>query len=144
MIETLLSKPYRVIDILPERVPAGGPGQYFAVEKYWLEPARLAGLYRRFTDILLKLNCYVDFQVYLAEDDRPVFNPAPEQLASRIISEKKDLLILLPEENALITLNRGDLYMTVYNPTESLLKRLESLASAEGLFLREPAGRDDA
>ena len=33
-IEELLNTPYWIIDILPKQVPAGGAGQYFAVEKY--------------------------------------------------------------------------------------------------------------
>ena len=63
MIEELLEKEYRVIDILPEQVPAGSPGQYFAVEKYFLGKPALAEIHRRFTRLLLKLNCYSDFQV---------------------------------------------------------------------------------
>ncbi len=38
MIETLLNKPYRVIDILPERVPEERAERDFAIEKYWLRP----------------------------------------------------------------------------------------------------------
>ena len=33
MIETLLNKPYWVIDILPEQVPEDSAGQYFAIEQ---------------------------------------------------------------------------------------------------------------
>ena len=48
MIEALLNEPYRVIDILPERVPEKAAGRYFAAEKYWLQPPMLADLRRRF------------------------------------------------------------------------------------------------
>ena len=36
-IDDLLQLPYWIIDILPEQVPKDSPGQYFAVEKYFLE-----------------------------------------------------------------------------------------------------------
>ena len=41
-----------------------------------------------------------------------------------------------PDEDALITLNREDLYMTVWHPSGTLRKLLEQLAHAEGLFFR--------
>ena len=66
MIEELLNKPYWVIDILPEQVPEGGAGQYFAVERYWQQSPAFAEIRRRFAGILLKLNCYSDFRVCFA------------------------------------------------------------------------------
>ena len=138
MIEALLNEPYRVIDILPERVPEKAAGRYFAAEKYWLQPPMLADLRRRFTEILLKLSCYYNIAAGSPDGDGFACNPAPELLAGRILEGQTDLCILLPEEETLITLNRGDLYMTVYHPSESLLPLLERLVSAEGLFLRQP------
>lgn len=138
MIETLLNKPYWVIDFLPEQVPDGSAGQFFAVEEYYLREPALSTLRRRFTDILLKLNCYYDFQVCAADSEEFVRNPAPEALASRILGAQENLCILLPREDALITLDRDDTCMTVYNPSETLLNRLRLLATAEGLFLWQP------
>jgi len=138
MIEELLEKEYRVIDILPEQVPAGSPGQYFAVEEYFLRKSALAEIHRRFTRLLLKLNCYSDFQVSFADEDSFTRNPAPELLDAWINGEQKDLCILLPGEDALITLNHDDFYMTLYHPSAVLLERTERLASAEGLFVRRP------
>ncbi len=138
MTERLLNKPYWVIDFLPEQVPEGSAGQYFAVENYYLQPSRLAEIHRRFTDILLKLNCYYDYQVWLPGADRYADNPPPEELAAWIRTERKDLLIVLPGEEALITLNHDDLYMTVYNPSGTLRKRIGCLTAAEGLFFRQP------
>ena len=138
MIETLLNKPYWVVDFLPEQVPDGSAGQFFAVEGYYLREPALSGLRRRFTDILLKLNCYYDFQVCPADSEEFIRNPAPKALAARILGAEDDLCILLPREDVLITLNRDDTCMTVYNPSETLLNRLRLLASAEGLFLWQP------
>ncbi len=42
-VEELLQCPYWIIDILPLQVPEDSPGQYFAVEKYFLQ----ANCYRR-------------------------------------------------------------------------------------------------
>ncbi len=136
-IEALQEKPYWIIDILPERVPEDSAGQYFAVEHYYLQPAMIAEIHRRFADLLLKLNCYSGFRVYLPGSDQAAVNPPPDLLASWIVAEQKDLCILLMEEDVLITLNHDDTYMTVYNPPDPVLNRIRSLASAGGLFLRQ-------
>lgn len=62
-IEELLQAPCWIIDILPEQVPADGPGQYFAVEKYFLEKDRLAAIQQKHIHLLLKLNCYRQISV---------------------------------------------------------------------------------
>ena len=138
MIEELLNKPYWIIDILPEQVPEDSAGQYFAVEQYWRQPPAIAEIRRRFTGVLLKLNCYSDFRVCFAGSEEYTLNPAPELLTSWILDGQKDLCILLPGEDALITLNRDDTWMTLYQPSETLLRRTERLASAEGLFVWKP------
>ena len=138
MTETLLNKPCWVIDILPEQVPKEKAERYFAVEKYYLQPSMMADLHRRFTDILLKLNCYSDFLVSFPDTDREICNPSPDLLASWINSEEKDLCIVLSGEDALITLNHDDTCMTVFNPSGILLNRLNSLVAASGLFLWQP------
>ena len=131
LVEELLEKPYMVVDILPEQVPEGSAGQYFEVEKYYLEPERYAGILEKFTDILLKLNCYFDFSVCEAAEGKFSDNPAPEWLAGKI-REGADLCVLLPGEEALITLNRGDLYMTVYNACGKALRIVEQLVGEVG------------
>ena len=138
MTEALLNKPYWVIDLLPEQVPENSAGRYFAIERYFLQQPRIADIHRRFTDILLKLNCYSDFLVCLSDREQPVRNPEPERLASWISAEQKDLCIVLAEEDVLITLNHDGTCMTVYNPSEALLDRIGSLAAAHGLFRWQP------
>ena len=125
MIETLLRKPYWVIDILPGQVPEDSAGQYFAIEKYYLRQPGITDIHNRFTSVLLKLNCYSDFLVCLW-----------------INTEQKDLCIVLVGEDVLITLNHDDTCMTVYNPSEALINRIRSLAMAHGLFLWQP-GREN-
>ena len=137
MIETLLTKPYWVVDLLPEQVPAESPGQFFAAERFFLSEAYQPALRRRFADILLKLNCYDDLEVGAPDDETMERNPAPEKLYQHVIQNRQDLCVI-PDENALITLNRDELCMTVYNPPEKLLRRMERLAAAEGLFVWQP------
>lgn len=134
MIEELLEMPCLVVDFLPEQVPEKDARQYFAVEKYYLEPERYAGFREKFADILVKLSCYFAFSVCEAAVGKFTDNPAPEWLAGKI-REGKDLCVLLPEEKVLITLNRDDLYMTVYNAGGKVLGIVEKLAGANGLFL---------
>lgn len=138
MTEALLNKPFWVIDILPGQVPEKSAGRFFAVEKYYLQQPLMADLHRRFADILLKLNCYSDFLVSFSDSDQQLCNPEPEHLVSWIVSEQKDLCIVLPEENTLITLNHDDTCMTVFNPPKPLLGWIRSLAAANGLFLWQP------
>ena len=144
MIETLLNKPYWVIDILPEQVPEDSAGQYFAIEQYYLQQPGITDIRHRFAAILLKLNCYSDFRVCLSGTDQEFVNPAPDLLAAWIIAERKDLCIFLEKENVMITLNHDDLYMTVYNPSGEILNRIGRLASAGGLFLRQPGKAAEA
>ena len=137
MIETLLNKPYWVIDILPEQVPENSAGKYFAIEQYYLQTG-ITDIHRRFTDVLLKLNCYFDFLVCLSDQEQQIYNPEPERLVSWINTEQKDLCIVLAGEDVLITLNHDDTYMTVYNPSESLINRIRNLAMTHGLFFWQP------
>ena len=134
LIEELLEKPCLVVDFLPEQVPEKDARQYFAVEKYYLEPERYAGFREKFTDILVKLSCYYAFSVCEAAVGKLFDNPAPEWLAGKI-RERKDLCVLLPEEKVLITLNRDDLYMSVYNASGKVLEIIRKLAEANGFFL---------
>ena len=138
MIETLLTRPYWVIDLLPEQVPAERPGPFFAAERFFLSEEYQPALRRRFAEILLKLSCYDDLEIGAPDSECLEHNPAPEDLYRRGTQNWQDLCVLLPGENALITLNRDELCMTVYNPPEKLLRRIERLAAAEGLFVWQP------
>lgn len=126
-IDELLTLPYRIIDILPERVPEGSPGQYFTVEKYFL---RDPSLRQRQLNLLLKLNCCYDLT--LISEDEEIRNPAPEVWTERIGRES---LNILAGGKTLITADRTDIHMTVYSADEKLLTMLGRLAEAEGLFM---------
>ena len=137
-IEEYLNKPYWVIDILPKQVPADSKGQYFRIEKYFLEHPQIDNIYRKFTNILLKLNCYEDIDVSRDDDDEWITNPAPHELEAALLkcmADKQMLYIILKSADVLITVSGDDTYMTVYNPTEEVLELIRSLACSEGLFV---------
>ena len=139
-IEEYLDKPYWVIDILPKQVPADGRGQYFRIEKFFLEHPQINNIYRKFTNILLKLNCYEDIGVSYDGEDW-ITNPAPHELEAALLkymADKQMLYIVLKSADVLITVSGDDTYMTVYNPTEEVLELLGSLAGSEGLFMWKP------
>ena len=136
-IEEYLNKPYWVIDILHKQVPADGRGQYFRNEKYFLEHPQIDDIYRKFTNILLKLNCYEDIDVS-HDGDEWITNPAPHELEAALLgslADKQMFYIILKSSDVLITVSGDDTYMTVYNPTEEVLELMGSLAGSEGLFL---------
>ena len=62
-IEELLQSSYWVIDILPLQVPKDSPGQYFAIEKYFLQDKQFAEVKQKHINLILKLNCYRDISI---------------------------------------------------------------------------------
>ena len=136
-IEEYLNKPYWVIDILPKQVPADSRGQYFRIEKYFLEHPQIDIIYRKFSNILLKLNCYEDIDVS-HDGEEWITNPAPHELEAALLkcmADKHLFYIILKSADVMITVSGDDTYMTVYNPTEEVLELIGSLAGSEGLFL---------
>lgn len=128
-----------VIDLLPRRVPAHGAGQFFAVESHLLQGAHLEQLAHKFANILLKLNCYYDFKVACGDDE--MLNPPPEQLEQFVWQcvTGNDLPafmhIALTPAPTTITVARGDINMTLNQPTDVMLQLVTQLAHAEGLFV---------
>ena len=136
-IEEYLNKPYWVIDILPKQVPADSKGQYFKIEKYYLEQPQIDIIYRKFTDILLKVNCYEDINVS-HDGEEWMTNPAPHELEAALLkcmTDNQMFYIILKSTDVLITVSSDDTYMTVYNPTEEMTELIGSLVRSEGLFM---------
>ena len=122
IVEKLLGKPYWVVDFLPCQVPQEGCGQFFAVERYYLEEPRHECLCRQFADVLLKLNCYHDLNV--SHSDEWVKNPEPALLAEWLTEalQHGHLCALTDDGESLITASSGDTHLTLYNPSPALLK----------------------
>ena len=138
-IESLLQGPYCVIDFLPERVEADSDGQFFAVEEFYRRPEQLRDLRKRFANVLLKLNCYEDLQVCFCDGEGWEKNPEPERLMERVLQLPQNgfMRVIIKERETMIDMEGCDTYMTLYGTSETVLRRVELLAQAEGLFLRK-------
>ncbi len=137
MMGALLEGPYWIVDILPEQVPKDAAGQYFAVERYFLQPERIVPLRRKYAELLLRLNCYVDMAVSFDSCASWETNPDPKAFAERVagLSGNEFLRAVFAGQNAMIDYDRNDTYLTVYDPDSALLEKLRALAAAEGLFV---------
>ena len=129
-IDELLETPYWIIDILPKQVPKDSPGQYFAVEEYYLSKKQIAEVKNRHIGLVLKLNCYRD----LSLDEETEINPPPGRIAEEM--RKRHLCILTGD--SMILSEPDDLSMTLYHPDEELLELVTTLAAGEGLYVWQP------
>lgn len=123
-IEELLETPYWIIDILPKQVPKDSPGQYFAIEDFFLKE-QLTEIKKKHIDVILKLNCYLDISI---DGEK---NPAPEQI--RDIMTERYVYIMF--RDSMILSEPDDTHMTVFNPDEELLGLIREISSSEGLFV---------
>ena len=137
-IETLLEKPYWLIDVLPKQVPAGSAGQYFKAERYFL--SWLDEISWKFAQVIIRLNCYYDLRVSI-DGETWILNESPEVLVRRFedsAASHSPLSVLVGSGDALITFSGDDHYITLYNPDEELLELVRQCAQAEGLFVWGP------
>ena len=137
LIADLLDGPCWVADILPEQVPLLAEGQYFAVDRYFRRPERLSALYHKFADILLKLNCYHAMAVSFDSCEHWELNPEPERFVEQLeqLAPNDFLRAVFPAQGAMIDLDPGDTYLTLYDPHLLLLDKLQKLAASQGLFV---------
>ena len=129
-IEELLQTPYWIIDILPKQVPAYSPGQYFEVEKYFLEKERFAVIKEKHINVILKLNCYRDISI----DEETEVNPSPERIAEEM--RLRFLYIMIGD--SMILSEPDDTSMTVFDPDDDLLELIRQIAVGEGLHVWKP------
>jgi len=129
-IDELLQTPYFIIDILPKQVPKESPGQFFAVEEYFLEKKRLSAIKQRHINVILKLNCYRPVSL----DEEAAVNPPPELIAEKM----KKRYICIKIDDSMIVSEPDDTHMTVFNPDDELLELIKAIAITEGLFVWKP------
>ena len=123
-IEKLLEKPYWIIDILPKQVPKDSPGQYFAVEDFFLKE-ELSEIKKKHINVVLKLNCYMDITI---DDD---MNPAPKQIRDTML----DRYVYIMLGDTMILSEPDETHLTVFNPNEGLLDLIKEISYSEGLFV---------
>ncbi len=129
-VEELFQTPYHIIDILPAQVPMDGPGQFFNVEKWFMETDQLKAVKEKHIRLILKLNCYRDISL----DEYGKINPLPEQIADAVM--KRHVCILA--DNTMMVSESDETCLTVFNADEQLLSLLRTLATGEGLYMWRP------
>lgn len=137
-ISPFFDEPFNVIDFLPEQVPPESSGLFPDIEQFYLEQERYSALREQFAHILLKLNCYSDFVVFYDSDETGIRNEDPQVLFRKVTANSRNINILILPENALISLHKDDLCMTIYNAGDVLLNRVRALAGSYGLFVWKP------
>ena len=137
IIEHLIDGPYWVADILPKRVPKEASAQYFAVERYFLQPDRIREIYRRYAEILIRLNCYYGMAVSFDCGESWEEDPDPSDFVKNVLEapETAQLRVLFPAQNAMIDLDVGYTDLAVYDPDANILDLLRPMLLAEGFFL---------
>ena len=134
--------PCWIADILPRQVPKDADGQYFAVDRYFRQPERLAQLHRKMAEIILKLNCYYDVEYSFDAESSWETNPDPESVAKRLEALPGNIIFraLLPAQQTLIEIDPTDTYLSVCTENDEALDLIRKLAAAEGLFLWQAPG----
>ncbi len=82
----MLQKPYWIIDILPEQVPKESKGQFFEIERFFLESSRLTSIKQKYVNVLLKLNCYYQLSI------NGEVNPSPEQIVEDVMERSVQII----------------------------------------------------
>ncbi len=144
LFETLVEGPVWVADALPEDVPKDAPGQFFAVERYFRQPERLAALYRVFAEILLRLSCWDHMAVSFDGGGRWEMDPEPEAFVANVAALEPNAFLraIFPARGAMAEIEPGDTCMSFFCPDEALRGRISALCAANGLFFRQPADPD--
>lgn len=131
-VDELMQTPFWIIDLLPHQVPPNSPGQYFAIEQYFLQEPRRTEVKQAHANLILKVNSYMDIRL----EEGGWLNPTPEVLANAVHTTPINILV----GDSLITSNPDDSYLTLYDPDEELLELIGTLVKGEGLYLWKPLG----
>ena len=136
-MEALIDKKAYLIDIFPKTVPQKADNRYFAVEKYFQQ--NRDDFERKLTAIILKLYCFYDFTTVSENDitDNLQVEELTVLLEKCFSGELGYINIVLPECEAMLSLNKDNLYMVAYNVSGELKELLAQLVNAEGLFFYE-------
>ena len=108
-------------------MPKDSPGQYFAVEDYFLQDDQIEEIKQKHINLILKLNCYRDISIA----DESVTNPLPKHVAEEM---KKRYLYIMTGESMILS-EPDDTHLTVFNPDPQLLELIRQIAFSEGLYV---------
>ena len=139
-VEPLFEAPYWLIDIFPAQVPPERAEEYLRVERSYLNSAKLDELYARFSAILAVVSGRYQAMLFTLPEESETEYPNSGQIFAEVRrhARRGAVQLYLTEENALLTLNAEDLYMTVYQPSERLQAFLKETVAAAGLYFRQP------
>lgn len=141
LVERLLDKPYTVIDVLPRRVSPEALTRYGAFERHMLSARPILELRKRQARVLSMLACYVPLAMSCGDCGPWSEDPTPEAMASALLAcvpeagRDAGYVRLLTSDDMLITLDKDDTYLSVYNPGDDARDLLDVLAASQGLFL---------
>ncbi|MBO4837808.1 MAG: hypothetical protein J5493_00330 [Lachnospiraceae bacterium] len=140
LVEDILERPYQIVDIFPAQVPQEGADRYFWTERYYQKPQRLQRIYRKYAEILLRLNCFWPMRVSFDWGGFWDEDPDPETFAEKVgnLPGNGHLRVLFLPQETLIDLDAPDTSVTVFSPEPALWEILQKLAAAEGFFTWQP------
>lgn len=136
IIEELLAKPYRIIDILPEPVPEGRHAQYAGLERWYLAGPKNTELRRKYAELIIKLSCWHDICISRKGTGEWLLDPEAAKVFELFEADETGrILVLMPQAETLAVMNGDETYMTVYGMPGEMALLMEKLALAAGLFL---------
>ena len=120
-----------IIDIFPRRVSPEFRDVFSPVESWFLNEPQRSVVNRQKLHFLLKLNCYMHFQVFAEEEETPLLDPEPS--AFRELIARHYLTILT--DGLRITSDRCETCMVLYTESEAVPKLIKDLCIGEGLYI---------
>ena len=111
--------------------------EHWNVEKYFLQKDRIREIYRRYAEILIRLNCYYSMAVSFDCGESWEEDPEPAVFVQKVLEapQTAQLRVLFPAQNAMIDLDVGYTDLAVYDPDSNILDLLRPMLLAEGFFL---------
>ena len=139
-MEPLFESTYVLIDIVPSQVPESRAEEYLALEQEYTATAKRDALYEKFAAILTAVNNRFATVLLSFPEDSQTDRPSDEAITGAVQAHcrRGAVQLFLPDENALITLDGGDLNMTVYQPSADLLSFLQAAAAEQELYVWQP------
>lgn len=144
-LDMLFNEDFYLMDFLPGQIPEGNAGFSDETEQYFLKEKPIQQFCDKAVTAVLKILCCYPFEMYVQEyvpfqnfregwlkDKR--CETVVKLLKRTILKRKGQLDILLPGEDAIISISGGRLNIAVYHGSDQFRKRMKKLAETEGLY----------